>query len=105
MTVGRYDSALNRLPRVLVHQHHGLVGCNFFLQGNQATKLADGMGLRSDDEFFARDRLAINPKGHRERNPGRSAPFYSSIRRNLHNTTRSWAGILAVPRERYSKEV
>jgi hypothetical protein len=61
MSPGRYNPALHRLSRVLVHENQCLAKCNLLLQQKEATKFAYEVRPGFDDELFSSDRLAVDP--------------------------------------------
>ncbi len=65
IAAGRNHFALHRLSRVLVKQNDGLVGSNLRIERNHAAKLADGVRMGANNEFFAVQRLAIDTERHR----------------------------------------
>src|ERR1700686_2920839 len=94
ITPGRYHPALNRLSRIFVHQNQGLVRRDFRVHRNQTAKLADRVGLRSDDELLSRHRLPVNSQWHRQRNARRSPSFDSPVTHNLHLRANSVSKLL-----------
>src|SRR5258708_3041602 len=60
MPPGRYNPTLDRLSRVLVHENKCLIERNLLIYHNHAPAFAYKVRSGSDDELFARDRLAVH---------------------------------------------
>src|SRR5438477_10207931 len=79
-----HHAGLRGLPRVLVHQDEHFAGDNLFLQRDHATKLADGVGMRTTNERFTRKVLAVHAQRHRQSDTRRATPLYSTIISHRH---------------------